>query len=77
MKPTTRLNLKIDVFFCGKARRAIQNRAVLYENLEHVYADEYSYTSDSESDCQNMKAIIEDQFSDYEIPSDEYSITII
>lgn len=73
----TQLNLKIDIFFCGKARRAIQNRAVLYENLAHIFADEYCYTSDSEYDCRNMKEIIEEQFADYEIPADEYEITII
>lgn len=71
------LTLHIDVFFCGKARRAIQNRAVLQETLEHTFADEYSYTSDSESDCVNLKAIIEEQFADYEIPADEYEISII
>lgn len=71
------LTLKIDVFFCAKARRAIINRGVLYDKLEHTYADEYSFSSDSESDCENMKAIIEEQFSDYEMPSDEYEISII
>lgn len=71
------LTLHIDTFFCGKARRAIQNRAVLQETLEHTFADEYCFISDSESDCINLKAIIEDQFADYEIPADEYEISII
>lgn len=71
-----KLTLHIDVFFCAKARRAIENRASLAEALTHDYADEYSYKSDSALDCECLKEIIEEQFDEYEIPSYEYEITI-
>lgn len=71
------LSLTIDVFFCGKARRAINDRPVLSENLRHVYADEYQFNSDSELDCRNIREIIDETFSEAGIPNDEYLITLI
>ena len=70
------LTLSIDVFFCAKARRAIHSRPVLHECLQPEYCDEYSYTSDSEFDCDNLKAIIDETFAEEHIPTDEYTISI-
>lgn len=70
------LTLSIDVFFCAKARRAINDRPVLRENLKHEYCDEYSFKTDDEFDCFDMKATIDETFAEANIPNDEYTISI-
>lgn len=70
------LTLAIDVFFCGKARRAIATVPDLKDNLVHVYADEYQFKSTSKIACFLLQDLIDRTFEEAGIPEEEYQISI-
>lgn len=72
-----KLILHVDVFFCGMARRCINANAVLADKLEHDFCDEWVFQSWDWNDCPNLKSAIDEYFEEYEIPADEYEVTII
>ncbi len=68
------LTLWVELYVGARAARAINERAVLVENLKQVSENEWEATSYSRSDVNNLREIINEQMAEYDIV--EYEIEI-
>lgn len=68
------LTLWVELYVDARAARAINERAVLVENLKQVSENEWEASSYSRSDVNNLREIINEQMAEYDIV--EYEIEI-